>query len=98
MVAGSTIPVKLQFQGHYGEADLTLAVPRDALKATKSFVKINIVWSPYTKEWETTLAYDAYTNQPIGPVEKKQAGDKVLIVEPKAAQLQKQMAGLKLNR
>lgn len=62
MVAGATIPVKLQFQGHYGEKELTLAVPRDALKATKSFVKINIVWSPYTKQWETALAYDAYTN------------------------------------
>jgi len=74
MKAGVTIPVKLQFSGHYGEKDLTLAVPRDALKASKSFMKINIVWSPYTKEWETALAYDAYTNQPIGPVEKKQAG------------------------
>ena len=86
MAAGSTIPVKLQFQGHYGEKDLTLAIPRDVLKASKGFIKINIVWSPYTKEWETALAYDSYTNQPLGPVDKKQAGEaKIQIVEPKAA-------------
>ena len=97
MVAGATIPVKLQFQGHYGEKELTLAIPRDALKATKNYLKINIVWSPYTKQWETALAYDAYTNKPLGPVEKKQAGEQVMIVEPKAAQVQKQMAGLKLS-
>jgi len=62
MVAGSKIPVKLQFQGHYGEKDLTLQIPRDAIKACQSFLKINIIWSPYTKQWETALAYDAFTD------------------------------------
>jgi len=62
MVDGSKIPVKLQFHGHYGEKDLTLQVPRDAIKACQSFLKMNLVWSPYTKTWETAVAYDAFTN------------------------------------
>lgn len=93
MKAGQTIPVKLQFQGHYGETDLTLNVPRDAMKASKSFLKINIIWSPYTKSWETAIAYDAFTNQPLGPV---QMGEGVKMVQPKAAALNKQMAGMKI--
>lgn len=99
MVDGASIPVKFQFQGHYGEKDLTLAIPRDALKASKSFMKINIVWSPYTNEWETAMAYDAYNNQPLGPIDKKQAGDQVKMVDPKGKveQIQKGMTGLKLN-
>ena len=83
MVAGATIPVKLEFQGHYGEKDLTLKVPRDDLKACQSFVKINIIWSPYTKMWEAARAYDGLSNKNLGKVEMQQVGDQIKYINPK---------------
>jgi len=75
--------VKLQFHAHYGEKDLTLQIPRDAVKASKSFVKINIIWSPYTKQWETVQAYDAFTNKELGSLNEKAP----IMVEPKITNL-----------
>jgi len=66
MQEGSEFKVKLQFQGHYDEPDVTLTIPRALIKASENKVQVSLRFDPNVENaqlkgirgnWEEPTAY-----------------------------------------
>lgn len=63
----TTFKVYLRFRGHYNESNLILKINKNTL--FENPIKINILFNPFERLWESATAYEAKSNKLIGPVE-----------------------------
>ena len=57
--------ISMGFQGHYGEPDLDVIVPRSLLVNSNGCVRLEMIYNPIRRRWDFVMSYNYFTKEDL---------------------------------